>query len=253
MYWRVQFQSSLGKLNFRTIEATDSSVPKNCRLFVFDRASKRSFLVDTGADVSVVPPLNKSSKPALLKLYAANNTRINTYGNQRFSLDLGLRRQFIWDFVVADVSRPILGADFLNRFGLLVDVCRQRLVDSITKLETISTITNIPSMQLSLISNSDMDPNVFQLLKQYSNISKPNLEASNNVPNNVLHHIETHGAPVFSKPRRLSPEKESIAREEFKIMVEQGICRPSNSCYASPFHLVKRRMVSGDPAEIFGS
>lgn len=236
----MQFQTYFGKLDNRAIEAADSSVSNNCRLFVLDRNSKRSFLVDTGAEVSVVPPLNNETKPTFFKLYAANNTKINTYGNVKLSLDLGLRRQFIFKFVVADVSRPILGADFLRQFGLLVDISRRKLVDSITKLETISSIIKTPSLQLSLLSNSDMDPNVFQLLKKYSNIIKPNLE-SQCTPHNIFHYIETNGAPVFSKPRRLSPEKETIARNEFKLMIEQGICRPSSSCFASPLHLVKKK------------
>lgn len=142
--------------------------------------------------------------------------------------------------MVADVSRPILGADFLRQFGLLVDISRRKLVDSITKLETISSIIKTPSLQLSLLSNSDMDPNVFQLLKKYCNIIKPNLE-SQCTPHNIFHYIETNGAPVFSKPRRPSPEKETIARNEFKSMIEQGICRPSSSCFASPLHLVKKK------------
>ena len=60
-------------------------------------------------------------------LYAANSTKIATYGSKLISLDFGLRRAFVWNFVVADVSRPILGADFLERFGLLVDVKNQTL------------------------------------------------------------------------------------------------------------------------------
>jgi hypothetical protein len=34
--------------------------------------------------------------------------------------------------VIADVRRPILGADFLCRHNLLVDLCGQRLIDAKT-------------------------------------------------------------------------------------------------------------------------
>ena len=37
-------------------------------------------------------------------------------------LDLGLRRKFSWPFIVADVTKTIIGADFLVNFGLLVDL-----------------------------------------------------------------------------------------------------------------------------------
>lgn len=56
----------------------------------------------------------------------------------------------------------------------------------------------------------------------------------------VFHHIETRGQPVSERPRRLSPEKLMVAKTEFAYMCEQGICRPSNSPYASPLHLVPK-------------
>ena len=54
------------------------------------------------------------------KMYAANGSTISTYGIRTFELGLGLRRAFTWKFVIADVAKPIIGADFLNHFGLLV-------------------------------------------------------------------------------------------------------------------------------------
>ena len=47
-------------------------------------------------------------------MYAANGFTINTYGVRTFELDLGLRQAFMWKFVVADVAKPIIGADFLD-------------------------------------------------------------------------------------------------------------------------------------------
>jgi len=54
-------------------------------------------------------------------LSAANGTVIHTYGTETLTLNLGLRRMFTWKFVIADVSKPIIGIDFLAFFGLLVD------------------------------------------------------------------------------------------------------------------------------------
>ncbi|GFV19909.1 hypothetical protein TNCV_4224101 [Trichonephila clavipes] len=62
------------------------------------------------------PPLSKFS------LFAANNTKIPAYGMVRKELNLGLRRPFIWTFIIADVSFPIIGADFLKHFNLLIDL-----------------------------------------------------------------------------------------------------------------------------------
>ena len=70
------------------------------------------------------------------KMYAANGSTISTYGVRIFELDLGLRRAFTWKFVVADVAKPIIGADFLDHFGLLVDLKRRRLLDNTTSLSS---------------------------------------------------------------------------------------------------------------------
>ncbi len=57
---------------------------------------------------------------------------------------------------------------------------------------------------------------------------------------NVKHHIITNCPPIFSKPRRLNPEKLKIAKAEFDKMLELGICRLSNSPWASPLHVAPK-------------
>jgi len=96
------------------------------RLFVPDSKSGKSFLIDTGADVSVIPPKtinrnikanSKSNSKWLLLLFAANGTAIHTYGTTRLTLDLGLRRPFTWIYTIADTKIPIIGSDFLQHFN----------------------------------------------------------------------------------------------------------------------------------------
>ncbi|KAJ8722994.1 hypothetical protein PYW07_004174 [Mythimna separata] len=57
----------------------------------------------------------------------------------------------------------------------------------------------------------------------------------------TYHYIDTTGPPIFCKPRPLAPERYKIAKEEFKSMLENGICRPSKSAWASPLHLVPKK------------
>jgi hypothetical protein len=33
-----------------------------------------------------------------------------------------LRRDFTWRFIIADVTQPIIGADFLSHYGLFVNL-----------------------------------------------------------------------------------------------------------------------------------
>ena len=42
----------------------------------------------------------------LHQLFAANGSPIQTYGTKRMTIDLGLRRPFVWVFTVADVKGP---------------------------------------------------------------------------------------------------------------------------------------------------
>lgn len=62
-------------------------------------------------------------------LYAANESKIATFGEKRLELNLGLRRDFTWNFCVAAVPRPIIGADLLSHYGLVVDLKNRKLVD----------------------------------------------------------------------------------------------------------------------------
>lgn len=111
---------------------------------VIDLASKWQFPVDTGADASVIPPsaMDKQNKQDI-KLFAANSTEISTYGSKIIKLNLNLRRDFLWKFVIADVDKPILGADFLNYFGLLVDIKNKKLIDPLSAMSVHSSGTVI--------------------------------------------------------------------------------------------------------------
>ena len=88
-----------------------------------DKVSKRQFLVDTGVEVSVLPAtgFEQRTRPRGVSLLAANNTSIRTYGTHTLILHFG-SNTYRWNFIVADVSRPLVGADFLRSYSLLVDL-----------------------------------------------------------------------------------------------------------------------------------
>ena len=102
-------------------------------LYAWDKLSGRRFLVDTGAEVSVLPAtgLDTRTNPTGSSLKAANGSTITTYGVRTTKLHFGTH-QYKWDFTVADVSRPLLGADFLRANSLLVDLHGKRLVHTET-------------------------------------------------------------------------------------------------------------------------
>ena len=58
-----------------------AGVDSSVRLHIRDRVTGELFPVDTGAEISLLPSTYAKNKtPTNFKLYAANNTRINTYG-----------------------------------------------------------------------------------------------------------------------------------------------------------------------------
>ncbi|XP_077512436.1 uncharacterized protein LOC144123490 [Amblyomma americanum] len=150
--------ASAGKLPSTPLEASSGVTPDNSRLFfICDHISGFRFLVDTGAEVSVLPcsiPSSPSRLPGP-SLQAANLTSIATYGEHALALNLGLRRVFRWVFLVVDVRYPILRADFRRHYNLLVNMHTKCLVDatanlSVQALRLREPLASIPSPHQSI-------------------------------------------------------------------------------------------------------
>ncbi len=216
----------------------------NSLFYVHDRQSGRRFLVDTGAEVSVLPAtaIDKQSGPQGKQLTAANGSTIRTYGTRTIKFLLGDYR-FEWPFLIAAVERPLLGADFLRHSGLLVDVRGKQLVHS----RTFSTVplrhANAPSTSLESISSSGNS--YARLLGEFPELTSPTFSQTT-AKHGVLHYIPTQGPPVRARARRLPPDKLAIAKGEFKKMEDMGIVRRSSSNWSSPLHVVDTGRPCGD-------
>ena len=163
-----------------------------------DHSSSVRFLVDTGAEVSVVPPSHiEQQHQQDLTLQVANNTSIATYGKRSLTLDLGLRCTFRWVFIIADVKHPILGADFLRHYSLLVDVVHNRLSDTVTHLEVHGVASPESSLKLSLLSKTTSNANE-AILHDYPSVTQP-LSDQQSPKHDVTHHIPTIGPPVHAR------------------------------------------------------
>ncbi|GFX34118.1 retrovirus-related Pol polyprotein from transposon 17.6 [Trichonephila clavipes] len=160
------------------------------RLFLLDRKSGQKFLIDSASEICVIPP-STMNKPPQSNLTPA-------YGMVRKELNLGLRRPFIWTFIIADVSSPIIGADFLKHFNLLIDLKKKRLVDVETSHFTPCVFSNI--VQPSILT---VDANISfkNILSEYPDLSNPSL-ISKSASHGTVHHIITTGPPVTARPRR---------------------------------------------------
>ena len=99
------------------------------RLLTIVDPDELRYLIDAGADISVLPLSAEDRQNASVGiLQAANGSSIHTFGERSVQVVFGLAKAFTWTVTIAEVS-PIIGADFLRYFGLLVYVERKRLMN----------------------------------------------------------------------------------------------------------------------------
>lgn len=230
--------------NGNSNEQTNDNSSEQCvifRLCIWDQTNNWNYLIDTGADISVVPrKLCSKSNVDIIRiprLYAANGTKIETYGVVRQKVNLNLRRDFCWNFIIADVQQPIIGVDFLSHSELLVDVKNNIIIDKKTNLQRQCAKTSDISVAITTISSTQP---LASLLNEFKCITEMCNQPEPSETTKIFHHIETKGPPVFARPRRLDTEKHNAAKSEFEYLANLGICQPSKSIYASPLHMVRK-------------
>uniref|UniRef100_A0A1X7UAF9 Reverse transcriptase/retrotransposon-derived protein RNase H-like domain-containing protein n=1 Tax=Amphimedon queenslandica TaxID=400682 RepID=A0A1X7UAF9_AMPQE len=137
------------------------------------------------AEEGVLPLASHTKKRRLERtLQAANGVAIATYGTQSLTLNLGLCITFRLVFLVAAITTPIIGADILRHFDLLVDMRHHKLIDKVTCMEIKGKPSTQTSLCLTLLPPTDH--NDFQsLLKGFPAVLQPN-----------LHHHINHQIPV---------------------------------------------------------
>lgn len=221
--------------------AVNDESPGPRRLYMVDKKTRTKYLVDTGSDVSIYPrrlTRNTGRTAQTFELYAANGTRIPTFGTVTIQPEFGLRRAFLWRFVVADILQPIIGSDFLAHFHLLPDVKKRRLVDGKTGLSAPGTATYTRTASVKTLEGHTP---YHQILEQY-----PELTRAGGTRKEVKHGTEhfitvTPGPSESTRPRRLAPEKLHAAKAEFALLLQEGIIRPSRSPWSAPLHMVPKR------------
>ena len=120
-----------------------------------------SFLIDTGACRSFVPIPSRK-----FQLQPYRGPVISTANGQPLKIDGCVNIDFIiqgqkykWEFIVANVAVPILGADFLASQNLAVDMGNKRLISlHHTSLPPIES--PIFTSMSSVLSQSQKDTNI---------------------------------------------------------------------------------------------
>ena len=209
-------------------------------LYVADKRNKCRYLIDTGAAASVLPQscVNGTVDADSLPLVAANNSTITAYGTNKRIGDVGLKREYSWTFIVANVKQPILGADFLIHYNLLVDLSGRCLGDMRAGLAIAATLSSIKPLSLNRIDSTRNE--YTELLNQFPELTRPTMKGET-VKHGITHKIVTKSHPVFARPRRLPPDKLVTAKREFDEMIKLGVIEPSDSEWSSALHMVPKK------------
>jgi cleavage and polyadenylation specificity factor subunit 1 len=204
-------------------------------VFLQDKVTKQNFLVDTGASVSVMPH-RSDTPPSGPPLSGADGKGIASWGKVTKKLFFGAQ-SFFCSFLLAAVSRPILGVDFLAAHRLLVDPGTRTVLHAATLKPVGEAVAAVSSRFIAAVSH--ISPVVRNLLAKFPSIVGDG-KGTPRPLHGVSHVIETSGRPVFAKARRLDPEKLKIAEAEFRSLEAAGIIRRSNSPWSSPLHMVPK-------------
>ena len=200
--------------------------------------SNQEYLVDSGASLSIIPRQENDVKNPYQLLKAANGTPIATYGviNKEIVLskDLSLKHAFI----KADVTCPILGADFMKRHKMWLNMERQVMVheDTGTAIYGQGIVAFIHAVE-----QLHDDRTKAMLQKVPNAIYKPGEGMPKPHPEAPYLEIKTKGTLPSCRPRRLAPKALRLAREHFNELLKQGKISESEAPCSSPLHTVPKK------------
>lgn len=209
-------------------------------------------LIDTGSDLSLIrsDEYNKIGSPTLGNrqisfegLGSKNNKTLGEFKTTISMNDLKIEVAIhVVDQSILNYS-IILGTDFLDK----VDLHINQGVISVTKPEQkndndemvpyiykIDVCENTADVGLSHIRNPLYRDEIESMIKQYN----PEVTKDVDIETKIILKDDT---PVAYRPRRLSPSEKQEVDQQLKEWQKDGIIRPSNSEYASPIVLVKKK------------
>jgi hypothetical protein len=113
-------------------------------LCVTDSVSGVKFLADTRASYSCLPFRSSTAAPEVPSLKGAGGHGITSFGKKRLEVVFAGRR-FEWTFLLAAVEDPIIGADFLRHYKLIVNLSAGCLMDAETLLGAAAAAEELAS------------------------------------------------------------------------------------------------------------
>lgn len=208
-------------------------------MYCRDLISGVKFLIDSGSEVSVIPRSmagDLEEEPLRFTLKGAGGHGINTHGTKKMKISMNENNSFIWTFIVADVSSPIIGLDFLTAFRLAIMPFGNNVVNCLNH-------TSIPCLRGSGTSQclkvEIHDPAV-ELLAKFPGLTEPN--AFRTIKHNVKHEIVINGdlSKVKAEQRNFNVKIAEQIKKHFERLAALGHVRLSKSPVSSPVTVVKK-------------
>ena len=200
---------------------------------VMCQLSRRRFLLVTGAAYSVLPH-HSSAVATSPRITGPSGSVIPCWGELSLNV-MFFGRKYSWTFLLAAVSFPIIGIDFLKHFNLLVDPAAGSLIHADGPTPAVLCAVQDPHSLVATIEAAEQGTR--RLIVEFQDVANPSKRLPD-VRHAVTHHLKTTGPPVSSRFRRLDGPKLAAAKAEFLQLEREGIVRRSSSPWASPLHMV---------------
>nr|XP_027207952.1 uncharacterized protein LOC113801319 [Penaeus vannamei] len=144
------------------------------------------------------PDAKDKRLPFSCALEAGQRDAIKVHGkrSETFSLTGAPSQRFQWIFLIADVPQTYHRRDFLEHYGLSVDLQDKALIHQF-RFRTLAapTLVSVPSIYTMFPRSSTYK----DILQEFPALSKP-INWATKPRHEVRHHIVTHGPPAHSKP-----------------------------------------------------
>jgi hypothetical protein len=143
----------------------------------------------------------------------------------------------MWRFVMADVTHPLIGVNFISLFGLLVECRQKRPLDMVTSL---SVPVQAASSLIPRVKTISGDTPIDSLLTEIQDLTRL-AGVQREVSHNIIHYTWTiPGLAVTCRPQRMTPDLLAIVKAEFDAMVLGGTALRSKSSWSSTLYIMPK-------------
>ena len=163
---------------------------------VYDKLSKKLFLIETGACANFFPVSNENSSDEIkLQFVNASGNLVKYFGSTCLETVIGFGKMTDV-FHLCAIEQPILGFDFLKNNNIILDAAT-------CSLSCANFPNQINVMQASINSFDSLpvhESKYTDLLKNYPDLTAPP-DYRKTVKHNIVHHLPTKGRPANTKTR----------------------------------------------------